>query len=135
MTPISTDEVVRSYVAAWSTTDELMRRNLLERAWADDGIYCDPLGLVEGREALARYIAAFQQNQPGARIPLASGVDGHHGFVRFRWIMRDGNGKVMVEGFDVGELGSDGRLKRITGFFGPFPPIPLAWPADLVDRD
>jgi hypothetical protein len=28
----------------------------------------------------------------------------------------------LVEGMDFGELGDDGRLKRIVGFFGPFPP-------------
>jgi hypothetical protein len=31
-----------------------------------------------------------------------------------------------MEGFDVGELGPDGRLRRIVGFFGPFPPIEAA---------
>ncbi|HEY8739929.1 MAG TPA: hypothetical protein VIN56_05010 [Candidatus Dormibacteraeota bacterium] len=33
----------------------------------------------------------------------------------------DAEGNVTLEGFDVGELGDDGRLTKITGFFGPFP--------------
>jgi hypothetical protein len=27
----------------------------------------------------------------------------------------------VTEGFDVGQLADDGRLRRIVGFFGPFP--------------
>jgi hypothetical protein len=41
-----------------------------------------------------------------------------------------------LEGFDVGELDpTDGWLKRITGCFGPFPPIPDSWPPDQVHRE
>jgi hypothetical protein len=28
-----------------------------------------------------------------------------------------------MDGFDVGELATDGRLRRIVGFFGSFPPL------------
>ena len=30
------------------------------------------------------------------------------------------------------ELAADGRLQRITGFFGAFPPIPESWPVGLL---
>ena len=41
----------------------------------------------------------------------------------------------MLEGMDYFvELAAaaDGRLQRITGFFGSFPPIPESWPEHLV---
>ena len=98
-------------------------RRLLEKCWAEDGVYADPLNVAEGRDALERLIQGFQQRSPGATIPLASGVEEHHHFVRFRWAMHSKDGSQVLEGFDVGELASDGRLRRITGFFGPFPPL------------
>jgi hypothetical protein len=128
------DETARSYVLAWATTDASERRALLERCWADNGVYCDPLSRIEGRQALSDHIAGFQQSQPGFRIPLASGVDAHHNYLRFRWVMLDPNRNVVLEGFDVGELASDGRLQRITGFFGPFPNVPEDWPGVEVWR-
>lgn len=128
------DQTVLDYVRAWSTSDETERRALLQRAWTDGGVYCDPRSRVEGRAALNEHIAAFQRQRPGSRIPLASGVDAHHDVVRFRWVLLDESGQVALEGFDVGELDLDGRLKRINGFFGPFPPIPAVWPAWVVYR-
>jgi hypothetical protein len=78
---------------------------------------------VTGRDALLAHIAGFQQMLPGARIEMTSGVDEHDGWLRFAWSMIDVSGATATEGFDVGELGPDGRLQRIVGFFGPFPPL------------
>lgn len=115
-------EVVTSYGAAWNEPDEDARRKLLNQGWADDGIYCDPTATVSGREALVTHIAGFHQQFPGARIEVASGVDEHDGWLRFAWTMVGADGATIMDGFDVGELAPDGRLRRIVGFFGPFPP-------------
>jgi len=114
-------EVVATYGASWNEEDEGRRRKLLDDAWSDDGIYCDPTGEVRGRDALLAHIAGFRQNFGGARIEETSGVEEHHGWVRFSWAMIDAAGITVMEGFDVGQLASDGRLDRIVGFFGPFP--------------
>ena len=118
---MTNEETVRLYVSAWTETDATARRELLERCWTESGVYSDPMRVAEGRDELDRLIAGFQERAPGATLPLASGVDGHHGFVRFQWRIVQPDGSVMVEGFDVGEVAEDGRLRRITGFFGPFP--------------
>lgn len=115
-------DVVSGYTAAWNEPDEASRRALLQEAWSDDGVYCDPTATVDGREALVAHIAGFQRQMPGARIDVASGVDEHDGWLRFAWTMLGADGATMIEGFDVGELAADGRLRRIVGFFGPFPP-------------
>src|SRR5262249_44708265 len=115
-------EIVAAYAAAWNEPDTAARRRALDRAWAEGGIYSDPTACVEGRDALGRDIGGFHAQMPGARILLTSGVDAHHGAIRFTWALRAADGTIVTEGIDFGELADDGRLRRITGFFGP-PPI------------
>jgi hypothetical protein len=118
---MSVDEIVSIYGAAWLEPDEDQRRQLLAQAWADDGTYTDPLRHAEGRDALNQAIAGFQQRRPGERITLTSGADHHHGMVRFAWKWYAADGSTILEGVDFGEFASDGRLRRIVGFFGPMP--------------
>jgi hypothetical protein len=116
-------ETVTAYGDSWNEPDEAKRRALLESAWADDATYCDPTASVDGRDALLTHIAGFREAFPGARIETASGVDVHHGWGRFAWSMVGADGAVAMEGFDVCQFADDGRLQRIVGFFGPFPPM------------
>jgi hypothetical protein len=116
---VSTNETVDAYVRAWNEPDEATRRKLLESSWADDGVYCDPTALVEGREALIAHIAAFPERFPGARIETRSRLDEHGRHFRFAWEMVDGSGHAMLVGQDFGRLADDGRIAFITGFFGP----------------
>ena len=47
---------------------------------------------------------------------------------RFSWVMIDPQEQqILLEGMDFVELAADGRLQRITCFFGAFPPIPDSW--------
>lgn len=120
----STEETVKTYSAAWTETDAGRRLEMLERCWTEGGVYSDPLNVAEGREALDALIGATQQQFPGVRFAFESGIDQHHEFIRFQWRMVRPNGDTLVDGLDVGELAPDGRLRRITGFFGPFPKVP-----------
>jgi hypothetical protein len=58
------------------------------------------------------------------RFRRVSAIDGRHDQFRFAWELVGPDGTVAVSGLDVGELADDGRLRRITGFFG-----------DLLARD
>jgi hypothetical protein len=49
--------------------------------------------------------SSLHEPAPGARVESTAGVDAHRGDLRF--------GRRML---------GDGRLKRIVGFSGPFPP-------------
>jgi hypothetical protein len=120
---MNAQEAVTMYGNAWVETDEAKRRALLEKAWADDGVYTDPQSHVEGRDALIALIGGFQQ-QSGASIVATSGADVHHGKLRFTWKMLGADGNAVMEGIDFGELADDGRIKRIIGFFGPPPAAP-----------
>lgn len=114
-------DIVNAYVAAWHEPDEAARRALLDASWADIGEYCDPNVKVEGRDALVAHIARYESNRPGHVIAVISGVDEHHGYLRFSWSLADPDGQVIMEGIDVGEVDADGRLVRVTGSFGPPP--------------
>jgi SnoaL-like protein len=115
------DTAVAAYGQAWLETDPAARRALLDRCWAEDGEYCDPLGRAVGRDGLADHIGGFQAEQPGARLEVVTGVDEHDGFVRFGWRLLAPDGSVALEGTDFGELDDDGALRRVVGFFGPLP--------------
>jgi hypothetical protein len=135
------DEVVLAYIEAWSTPDAALRRELLEMSLADDCSYTDPAYEVRGKEELAVLIdrslagEAYDGAGAGARIPISSGVDQQHpGMFRFSWVLVDPQEQPILEGMDFVELAADGRLQRIIGFFGAFPPIPENWPEHLVWR-
>ena len=117
-------ETVAAYGAAWNETDVEKRRELLEKAWAEDGVYTDPTAEVHGREALLAHITGFQAQSGGARIVLTTAVDSHHGTrLRFGWKMVGADGTELAEGLDYGELDDDGRLRLIVGFVGPMKPL------------
>jgi hypothetical protein len=116
---VQAERTVTAYAQAWNEPDAGRRRTLLDRSWAEHGIYTDPSAQVKGRAALSAHIGRFLEENRGARIELASGIDFHHGMVRFAWRIVGPNGSAVAEGMDFGELGADGKLVRIVGFFGP----------------
>ena len=117
-------EIVTQYMAAWNEPDDTARRTLLEQCWSDSGVYLDPKTSLTGRDELARHIAAIQASRPGARLEFMSGVDVHHNVVRFLWRLVRADGSCGDVSIDFGEVGADGRLVRIVGFFGAPPPLP-----------
>ena len=114
--------IAQTYVAAWAETDEGRRRALIEQVWDERGEYLAPTtDALVGREALAGRIGGFQQRFPGNRIVMTSGVDGHHDRLRYSWAWLDADGKLVLEGLDIGEIGAGGLLTRLTEYFGPLP--------------
>jgi hypothetical protein len=137
----SVDEALLAYAEAWNTPDATKRRELLDIGLSDDCSYTDPAYEVRGKEELADHIGrslsgeAYDGLGAGARIPLSSGLDQHHGMFRFTWVLIEPQEQqILLEGMDFVELAADGRLQRITGFFGAFPPTPESWPEHLVWR-
>src|SRR5438034_11623446 len=117
----TTNGIVHAYMAAWNEQDEGKRRQLLEKAWADDGRYTDPMSDAAGREALVALISQFHKQMPGAGILHTSGIDEHHGRLRFAWKMTSPDGSTRMERIDIVSVSEDGRRQSIVGFFGPPP--------------
>jgi hypothetical protein len=121
LSEVDTAEVVSTYVQAWHERDRATRRRLLEQTWAEDGVYADPGGTIEGREALIEAIADFHERRPGVRIEVRGAIDGFGRHFRFVWATLNEGGEVLREGIDVGQLDEDGRIASIIGFFGITP--------------
>ena len=114
-------KTVDTYLAMWNEIDPTRRAEQIGRAWADDGRYVDPLLEARGHAGLSDMVAGVQSKFPGHRFRRVGGVDTHHDELRFAWELVAPDGAVVVGGIDVGALASDGRLRRITGFFGEIP--------------
>jgi len=72
---------------------------------------------ARGHAALGEMVAGVQAKFPGHRFRRRSGVDTHHDQLRFAWDLVTPDGAVVV---------TDGRLERITGFFGEAPAMAAA---------
>ena len=59
----------------------------------------------------------------GHTFRRVSGIDTHHEFVRYGWELVGPDGNPVIAGIDVGEVAPDGRLRKITGFFGDLPSL------------
>jgi hypothetical protein len=117
-------KVVTQYMAAWNEREAAARHTLLQQCWSDGGVYLDPNVSLTGREALDGHIATVQASRPGARLEFMSGIDVHHDVVRFLWRLMRADGTCGNTSIDFGEVGPDGRLVKIVGFFGPAPALP-----------
>jgi hypothetical protein len=117
---------VDAYIAMWNETDPATRAETIRVAWTDDGHYVDPLMESQGHEGLSAMIDGAQAQFPGHTIRRTSGVDVHHGLVRFSWELVGEDGAVAVAGLDIGVLADDGRFSRIAGFLGDLPEVEAA---------
>jgi hypothetical protein len=115
--------VVTLYLAAWNEPDAAIRHGLLEQCWADQGVYVDPKAELIGRDALSQHIAKVQASRPGARLEFMSECDIHHNVLCFEWRLVRSDGSCGDTSIDFGEIGPDGRLIKMTGFFGAAPKL------------
>lgn len=109
---------IDSYFEAWNEPDSIKRARLLTEVMADDGGYCDPAERVAGSAGIVEYIGEVLSAYPGARIVRTSEVDVHHLFGRFTWRLIRSDGTRLQDSVDFVEFSDDGRIYRVTGFFG-----------------
>ena len=116
MTRTEIDTLLKQYTAAWSEPDPQARQALLQAAWHETGEYTDPIAHAANRAELDGVIARFQQSNPGARFTLHGQAIHHHNYICFFWVLQLANG-TELQGTDYGEIGADGKLRKIVGFF------------------
>lgn len=114
---MSIESIWDRYAAAWSL-NTASRADELSACVAHDITYCDPNGVIEGRDALSRYMHAFQGSVPGGSF-LISSARHHHDRALARWRLTGPAGQELQTGASAAFHDHDGRLKAVTGFFDP----------------
>jgi hypothetical protein len=110
------------YLAAWNEVDPSLVRTHLEKAVAPDVLFVDPANTTRDVNELEAMIVRARRERPTATYLRTSGVDGHNGRYRYRWEAHLDD-KLAVAGMDVTTVDDRGRIVRIDGFFGDFPPL------------
>ncbi len=119
MTDLET--TVDIYLAAWTEPDDARRADMIEHVWAVDGRLIDPPLVGEDHDGINDMAKTMQSLYPGHTFRRTSGIDAHHEHLRFSWDLVGPDGAAVLAGVDVGDIAADGRLQRITGFFGDLP--------------
>lgn len=118
------NEIVAGYVAAWNETDAYRRREVIARTWSDDGAYLDAHRGGDGHAGIDAMIATVQEQFPGYRFRLSSGIEAHNGRVRFSWTAGGTEqAPLFFGGTDFAMLAEDGRMRAVTGFIDAMPSL------------
>ena len=111
-------ETIDTYLEAYGETDPTRRATLIAQAWATDGKLIDPPLDAAGHDGIDGMFVAVQGQFPGHTFRRSTELDAHHGFARYGWQLVAADGSVTLAGTDIAEVDDNGRLVRVTGFFG-----------------
>lgn len=122
ITPNLIETLVDTHLEAYGDADPRRRAALVARVWAADGALLDPPFDGAGHDAIAALTDVVLAHFPGHRFERTTAVDVHHGVARYGWALVAPDGSAAVTGIDVADIGEDGRLRRVVGFFGDLAP-------------
>ena len=120
-TTTDTDTLVDAYFAMWRTTDAAERAERVEATFTEDGRHVDQHADATGHADLVEMIAGVHAGFPGFQMARTSGIDRFGDQLRFAWELDGADGAPIVAGIDIAEIATDGRLQRVTGFWGDLP--------------
>ena len=116
MSAMDTITLIDTYLDAYGEPDRARRDELIARVWSADGALVDPPLTGEGHDGISTMAEAVQSQFAGHRFRRASGVDEHHGFVRYAWELVGPDGAVAVGAPDAGdELVATGAIRLTVG--------------------
>lgn len=120
-TTTDTITLVDAYFEMWQSTDADRRADLVATTFTEDGRHVDQHADASGHAGLAEMIAGVHVGFPGFQMARTSGIDRFGDQLRFAWELNGADGSLIVAGIDVAEVATDGRLQRVTGFWGDLP--------------
>jgi hypothetical protein len=109
----SLSDLVERYVAVWNEADAVERRRRIRALWAPDGATCHRLHDARGYDAIDARVAGSWDKwlRTGNYIFRPKKAVGHHGVVRFDWVMVAlPGGTIAAAGLSFLVLGPDGRI-------------------------
>jgi hypothetical protein len=113
-------DALQRMLAMWNERDLAKVRGYIDDLFREDVIFIDPTNSIVGHDAFEKMVREFRTRLPDAVCSHASGFDAHHGLHRYHWEIHQG-ADLLIAGFDVTQIDSDGRISRVEGFFGPIP--------------
>ncbi|MEO7556531.1 MAG: nuclear transport factor 2 family protein [Acidimicrobiales bacterium] len=116
-------KTIDTHLSALNEPDRAKRGPLIERVWSPTGRQVDPPLSGEGHAGISDLADAVHTHYAGHRFRRVSGVDTHNSQFRYAFELAGPDGNTAISGIDVGEVDDDGRLVRITGFFGDLPAL------------
>lgn len=114
-------DLAQRYIDAWNQSDRDALRASVDKLFAADARYVDPLVDAQGREAIVATIAAVHEQFPGFAFRLAGPVDGHHDQARFTWELGPDGVEAPIVGFDVAVTDGNGQIRSVHGFLDRVP--------------
>jgi hypothetical protein len=113
-------EIINQYVHSWNEKDALKRLQLLNKSFAENGIYLDPHipKPVSNLTEMNGIIKTFQSRLPHKLIKNSE-PEFHNSIFRMQWKM-DNEGSVLSYGTFVGEFDETNRITRIFCFIDKF---------------
>jgi hypothetical protein len=112
---------IDTHLAGYAEPDRARRDELLSSVWSADGALLDPPFDGTGHQGIADMVDVLLTHYPEHRFERTTEVDAHHDFARYGWALVTPTGEPAVTGYDFAQLGPDGKLVRVVGFFGDLP--------------
>jgi len=106
------------FFACWGVTDAGTRRAALAAVAAEALAFRDPYSCTSGIDDLNAHIAASQRFMPGVVLERRGDPRQCQGMALVDWTVRGQDGQERAKGTSAFELAPDGRIARVTGFWG-----------------
>jgi uncharacterized protein YndB with AHSA1/START domain len=115
--------IVDAWFDAWALADDQARDAEFARIAASDIRFRDRFSLLDGLRDLSAHAGASQRFMPGIRMRRKGEIRHCQGTMVAEWVAESGDGKVMMSGLNVFEMGPDARIQAATGLLN-VPPAP-----------
>jgi hypothetical protein len=116
--PEPVEIAVQTYIQAASERDPVLRAQLLEACFAEEGRFVTRGRVIRGRAGVAEMLMRAHADPRLLRIRLLSVVDAAGTIFRFRSLVENRDGTT-DEFFDAGEIDADGKISLLLTFSGP----------------
>lgn len=113
-TTTNLETLIDAYLEIWNESVAAVRRETIDRVWAEDAYFVDPTQSSTGRDELNALIDGFHQTFPEHRCELVAGSQ--HGNI-FRWGLVSPAGDTLVIGEDTIQVNEAGLIQSVTGTF------------------
>jgi uncharacterized protein YndB with AHSA1/START domain len=113
--------LVDAWFEAWAIAEHQARDGQFARIAAADVRFRDRFSLLQGLADLSAHAGASQRFMPGVRMRRSGEVRHCQGTIVADWVATSGDGKELMSGLNVFEMGPDARIQTVTGLLNTPP--------------